>query len=86
MIKTWQLQEAKNKLSQVVDEAVREGPQIITKHGVETAVVISFEDYRRHYSARKKLTHFLRESPLATYQVDLDLDRDTSLPRDETVS
>ncbi len=84
VIKTWQLQEAKNKLSQVVDEAVRDGPQIITKHGIETVVVISIEDYRRHYADRVKLTRFLRESPLAEYQ--LDLTRDPSLPRDETVS
>lgn len=84
MIKTWQLQEAKNKFSQVVDEAVREGPQIITKHGVETVVVISIEDYRQHYSGRKKLTRFLRESPLAAYNVDFT--RDSSLPRDEDIT
>lgn len=84
MIRTWQLQEAKNKFSQVVDEAVRDGPQIITKHGVETVVVISIEDYRRRYAGRQKLTRFLRESPLAEYK--LDLTRDTSLPRDGAVS
>lgn len=84
MIRTWQLQEAKNKFSQVVDEAVRDGPQIITRHGVETVVVISIEDYRRRYEGRAKLTKFLRESPLADY--DLDLIRDPSPPRDETVS
>lgn len=84
MIRTWQLQEAKNKFSQVVDEAVRDGPQIITKHGLETVVVISYEDYRRHYSGRKKLTQFLRESPLAAYNIDLT--RDKSLPRDEEIS
>lgn len=84
MLRTWQIQEAKNKFSQVVDEAVNDGPQIITKHGIETAVVISYADYRRHYSDRKKLTHFLRESPLAGY--NLDLSRDTSPPRDEEVS
>lgn len=84
MVKTWQLQEAKNKLSQVVDEAVRDGPQIITKHGVETVAVISIEEYRRHYVGRQKLTRFLRESPLAEYT--LDLTRDSSPLRDETVS
>ena len=35
MIQTWQLQEAKNKLSRVIENAVNSGPQIITKHGVE---------------------------------------------------
>ena len=41
MSHTWQLQEAKNKLSEVVDEAIREGPQVITGRGEEVAVVIS---------------------------------------------
>jgi prevent-host-death family protein len=84
MIKTWQLQEAKNKFSQVVDEAVRDGPQIITKHGVEAVAVISIEEYRRHFSGRKKLSRFLRESPLAAYNIDLT--RDTSFPRDESIA
>ena len=84
MVRTWQLQEAKNNFSQVVDEAMRDGPQIITRHGVETVVVISIEDYRRQYVEREKLTKFLRESPLAEYK--LDLTRDPSPPRDETVS
>jgi prevent-host-death family protein len=84
MVRTWQLQEAKNKFSQVVDEAVRDGPQIITRHGVETAVVISIEDYRHHHVGKEKLTKFLRESPLAEYK--LDMTRDPSPPRDETVS
>jgi antitoxin Phd len=37
---SWQLQEAKNKLSELIDRSISEGPQIITRHGVEIAVVI----------------------------------------------
>ncbi|MCB1032907.1 MAG: type II toxin-antitoxin system Phd/YefM family antitoxin, partial [Acidobacteria bacterium] len=44
---TWQLQHAKNKLSEVVDRAVQEGPQVISRRGVETAVVVSVRDYRK---------------------------------------
>jgi len=76
MFQTWQLQEAKDKLSQVVDEAQRSGPQLITRHGVKTAVVLSFEDYRRLTASRKKLSEFFRESPLA--EIELDLKRDKS--------
>lgn len=76
---TWQLQEAKNKLSQVVDNAVNEGPQVITRHGAEVAVVVSVAEYRKLVSSQKKLSDFLRESPLAG--VDLDLTRDRSLLR-----
>jgi prevent-host-death family protein len=69
----WQLQEAKNKFSEVVDEAIRHGPQIITKRGIETAIVLSYTEYRKVMLNQKKLSDFFRESPLA--QVDLDLRR-----------
>jgi prevent-host-death family protein len=38
----WQLQEAKNRLSQVLDSALRDGPQTITLRGKPTAVLVSF--------------------------------------------
>ena len=43
----WQLQTAKQKLSEVVDRAIAEGPQMDGRHGRETAVVVSVRDYRR---------------------------------------
>ena len=79
MIKTWQLQEAKNKFSRVVDDAVHRGPQIITKHGVEVAIVISYESYQKMVASRGKLSDFFRESPLVG--IDLDLARDKSKAR-----
>jgi len=42
----WQLQDAKAKFSKVVDDAVAKGPQIVTKRGVDTAVVVSMADWR----------------------------------------
>lgn len=83
MARVWQLQEAKNKLSEVIEEAIRHGPQVITKHGVETAIVLSYAEYRRMLLARKKLSEFFRQSPLVG--VDLDLARDAGPARDETV-
>jgi antitoxin Phd len=81
MKRVWQLQEAKNKLSEVVDEAIQHGPQIITKRGIEVAIVLSYSEYRKMITSQKKLSDFFRESPLAG--VDLDLDRDTSHLREE---
>jgi len=81
MIRCWQLQEAKNKLSRVVDNAMQDGPQIITKRGVEVAVVISFADYQRLVAKRGKLSAFFRESPLVGS--GLDLSRDKSNLREE---
>lgn len=43
----WQLQEAKNKLSQLVKEADRGIPQFITVHGKQTAVVLSAASYKK---------------------------------------
>ena len=81
MARVWQIQEAKNKFSQVVEEAVKHGPQIITKRGVETAIVLSYAEYRKVMLNQKNLSDFFRESPLA--KVDLDLRRDkSSLRRD----
>jgi len=42
----WQVQEAKTRLSEVIERARTEGPQTITRHGAERAIVISIEDYR----------------------------------------
>jgi antitoxin Phd len=43
---TWQVQEAKTRLSEVIKRARTEGPQTITRHGAARAVVLSIEDYR----------------------------------------
>lgn len=77
----WQLQEAKNKFSEVVEEAIHIGPQVITKRGVEVAVVLSYTEYRQMMASQKKLSDFFRESPLA--EVDLDLTRDKGDARDD---
>lgn len=79
--RVWQLQDAKNKFSEVVHEALTHGPQVITRHGVETVVIISYNEYRKRQIAQKKLSQFFQESPLAG--VDIDLERDKSLPRDD---
>jgi antitoxin Phd len=76
MARVWQLQDAKNKFSEVVDEALKHGPQIITRRGVETVIVLSYAQYRKTMLNQKKLSDFFRESPLAG--LDLDLKRDRS--------
>jgi prevent-host-death family protein len=81
MKRVWQLQEAKNKFSEVVDEALAHGPQVITKRGVEAVIVLSYAEYRTMILNQKALSTFFRESPLAAH--DLDLTRDTSPLRDD---
>lgn len=81
MTHTWQLQEAKNRFSRVVENALNDGPQIITKRGVEVPIVLSYTEYQKMLATRQRLSHFFRESPLVG--VDLDLTRDTSDARDD---
>ena len=71
----WQLQEAKNKLSQVVEQALTEGPQTITRNGVEAVVVLSVQAYRKMLVSRGSVAEFFRESPLASSGLDLERDK-----------
>jgi antitoxin Phd len=71
---TRQLQEARNKLSQVVDTSISQEPQIISRRGRGTAVVISFEEYLRLGKPKKDLKQLLRNSGFH----ELDLTRDKS--------
>ena len=81
MSHTWQLQEAKNRFSEVVEEAVAHGPQIVTRHGEEKVVILSIKDYHKLQRGHKdSLADFLLNSPLRG--THLDLSRDKSLPRD----
>jgi prevent-host-death family protein len=73
----WQIQDAKNKLSEVIARALKQGPQLITKHGEKTVVVVSYAEYERLRKSQGKLSEFFKASPLA----GVDLPRDKSLPR-----
>jgi len=74
----WQLQEAKNRLSQVVDQALHDGPQTITLRGKPSAVVVSFEEYRKLTMPRTGLSQFFRQSPLCGAELDLSRSADLS--------
>ncbi len=79
---TWQLQEAKNKFSQLVEKARKFGPQIVTKHGKEAVVVLSFEDYKKMIRPKDNLVEFLRKSPLSQSEIDCSALRQKDKPRD----
>lgn len=80
MRRTWQLQEAKNKFSQLVDKAQLEGPQFVTKHGKETVVVLSIEAYASMIQPKSNLLHFVQNSPLS--DTSMIIARDKSMARD----
>lgn len=76
----WQLQEAKNRFSEVVRKARAEGPQVITLHGRDAAVVLSAADYARRAKPRGNLVEFFRKSPLAGTALEIGRSRDTGRP------
>ena len=47
MSNKWAVQDAKSKFSELLDTTIAEGPQIVTKRGVETAVLLPIEQWRR---------------------------------------
>jgi len=70
---SWQLQEAKNRFSEVVDRALSDGPQTITRHGRPTVVIVSALEYARE-THREKLSTILRECPAKGWMVSRDKD------------
>ena len=65
MAKTWQVQEAKAKFSEFLTASVEEGPQIVTKRGVETAVLVDIEEWRRLQQRRGRTLKELLLAPEA---------------------
>jgi len=58
-IASWQLQQAKTRLSEVIEEAHSKGPQIITRHDTERAVILSIGDYRALVAHKPNLIEYL---------------------------
>ncbi|HEU4347785.1 MAG TPA: type II toxin-antitoxin system Phd/YefM family antitoxin [Actinoplanes sp.] len=76
----WQIQEAKQRFSELLRAAEGGEPQIVTKHGEEVAVVIDIADYRRLRGEAVSFMDYLRVEPAAT--ADFEIDRSTDLPRE----
>jgi prevent-host-death family protein len=76
----WQLQEAKQRFSELVRRTLDEGPQIVTRHGQDVVVVMAADTYRRLTGQVPDFKSFLLSAPDLTV---LDLDQpERDLPRD----
>ena len=60
---SWKLQDAKAKFSQVVDKALKVGPQYVTRRGQEAVVVLSVKEYQKITSKKPSLKQFLLNCP-----------------------
>lgn len=76
---SWTVANAKARLSEVIDRA-QSTPQLITRNGKPSVVVVSAEEWRRKTERKGTLAEFLLASPLRG--ADLDLHRDHDEPRD----
>ena len=47
MDNVWQVQDAKARFSELLETSLAEGPQIVTRRGVETAVIVPIDHWRR---------------------------------------
>jgi len=70
-MKTVSTFDAKNKLSALIAAAIDGEPQVITKNGVESAVLISYEEYLRLTAKAEPLVDFFLNSPLRESGLDL---------------
>jgi len=77
----WQVQEAKQRFSEVVRSARSDGPQFVTKHGAEVAVVLDIREYRRLQGGARDFKEFLRAGP-ELEELDLRRSRDLARPVD----
>jgi prevent-host-death family protein len=77
-VTTWQLQEAKQRFSELVRTTLDEGPQLVTRNGKEVVVVVAASEWRAKHTGQD-FKRFLIEGPSFD---DLDLERPVEYARD----
>ncbi len=75
----WKLQDAKSQFSKVVENALKKGPQYVSRRGVEAVVVVSARDYEALISAKPSFKEFLLSCP--KMDEDFELERRKDCPR-----
>src|SRR3954447_27039980 len=78
--KSWTLADAKAHLGEVVESALKKGPQVITRHGRKAVVVVAAEEWERKTGDQGTLADFFAASPLR--DSGLEFERPQDGPRD----
>jgi antitoxin Phd len=73
VMKTWSVQDAKARFSEFLEAAVKHGPQVVTKRGVETAVLVPVKEWRRLNSGPNGTKPNLKELLLGPGPRDLPI-------------
>lgn len=71
----WPLQEAKNRLSELIERAAKSGPQVVTRHGKRVAVIVSAREYDRMRGGTRSLWRYLRTAPTKGARLRIERDR-----------
>ena len=66
---SWQVQDAKARFSELLNAAVEKGPQIVTRRGVEAAVLIPIEEWRRLQEAARPDLKSLLLAPTPRFDI-----------------
>jgi prevent-host-death family protein len=75
----WKLQDAKSQFSKVVEDALKSGPQYITRRGTKTVVVLSVREYEELISNKLSFKEFLLGCP--KMDEDFKIERQKDYPR-----
>ena len=74
----WSLQDAKAQFSEVVRRSLDAGPQVVTRNGEDTVVVVSIHEFNRLTRPRAvSFAGLLAESPLAHVRLDIPRPRES---------
>ena len=73
---TWAVAEAKARFSEVIDRALADGPQTITRRGQNTVVVVSAEEWHRKTKRKGNLAEFFAASPLRGSELKIKRSKD----------
>ncbi|MGB5159138.1 type II toxin-antitoxin system Phd/YefM family antitoxin [Desulfobacterium sp. N47] len=76
---SWKLQDAKSHFSKLVEQALKKGPQYVTRRGVEAVVIISIKDYEALTFAKPSFKEVLLSCPKVDQ--DFEFKRQNDLPR-----
>lgn len=71
----WSIQDAQKQFSELMDKALAEGPQVITRRGTEVAVVMSAAEFRKLAAPKQCLGDFLLDSPLRNSELVFERER-----------
>lgn len=79
---TWTVAEAKAKLSEVIDQALSLGPQIVTRSGRKAVVIVAAEEWDRKTRRKGNLAEFFATSPLRESGLEIQRSKDDLRPTD----